>query len=319
MAKLTTLTLTQQDIDDLKAALDYVLQLPLNIDSIRESHFPLCHFNQKLKQVTELCESGPGIICITGLPIDRFSITQLEYLFMGIGQHLGTPVSQSHLGEMMYHVEDKGYIIGQKEARGPNTKQALHFHSDRADVIGFLCVHQAATGGVNQFVDAHQLHDIVAKKRPDLLKALYQDYYWQRHNVDAGMGRHYNQYPIFSNEKGVFVCQYLRELKDRALTDPSIPNISNVQIEAMDYIDDLMLNGNIAITHKQQPGEMLFLNNYTTLHSRSTFSEGQDRRLLLRLWLSMPNSRPLPESFRAVYGNVEPGAVRGGMMPQREL
>jgi hypothetical protein len=37
-----------------------------------------------------------------------------------------------------------------------------------------------------------------------------------------------------------------------------------------------------------------------------------DKRHLLRLWLSPLDARPLPEQFTALWGGVEPGA-RGGV------
>lgn len=53
-----------------------------------------------------------------------------------------------------------------------------------------------------------------------------------------------------------------------------------------------------------------------TYHARTAFEDdpaaGRDR-LLFRLWLSMPNSRPLPAGFEALWGCIEPGALRGGI------
>ena len=62
--------------------------------------------------------------------------------------------------------------------------------------------------------------------------------------------------------------------------------------------------------------DILFLNNWTTLHRRTAFEdfkETEKKRHLLRIWLSMPNSRPLNESFRANFGSVEAGSLRGGI------
>jgi hypothetical protein len=43
-------------------------------------------------------------------------------------------------------------------------------------------------------------------------------------------------------------------------------------------------------------------------------ADGADRdRLLLRLWLATPNSRPLPPSDLAIWGTTEPGVPRGGI------
>jgi hypothetical protein len=33
----------------------------------------------------------------------------------------------------------------------------------------------------------------------------------------------------------------------------------------------------------------------------------------MRLWLSMPNSRALPEGFEVLWGSIASGALRGGI------
>jgi hypothetical protein len=67
------------------------------------------------------------------------------------------------------------------------------------------------------------------------------------------------------------------------------------------------------------PGDLQFLNSHITYHGRTAFEDdkqsGQDR-LLLRLWLSMPNSRALPASHAVLWGRAEAGARRGGIGQQ---
>lgn len=63
---------------------------------------------------------------------------------------------------------------------------------------------------------------------------------------------------------------------------------------------------------------MLFMNSFVTLHSRRSFRNHADpllHRNLLRLWLSVPESRELPETYRSSYGAVAAGALRGGIHP----
>ena len=55
------------------------------------------------------------------------------------------------------------------------------------------------------------------------------------------------------------------------------------------------------------------------LHKRQAFEDWEEperRRHILRLWLSMPNSRPLDPLFVDHFGAVEAGAIRGGMKAQ---
>jgi hypothetical protein len=65
-----------------------------------------------------------------------------------------------------------------------------------------------------------------------------------------------------------------------------------------------------------RPGDIQLLNNHVVYHARTTYEDdprpGRDR-FLMRLWLSMPNSRALPEGHEALWGSIEPGALRGGI------
>ena len=66
----------------------------------------------------------------------------------------------------------------------------------------------------------------------------------------------------------------------------------------------------------QEPGDLLLLNNWVTLHRRTAFEdhpEPERKRHILRIWLAVPNSRPLDPMFKANYGAVGAGEIRGGM------
>jgi len=64
------------------------------------------------------------------------------------------------------------------------------------------------------------------------------------------------------------------------------------------------------------PGDIQLLNNHIIYHGRTAFkddvSTGQDR-LLMRLWLSVPNSRALPEDHAVLWGDVRGGMPHGGI------
>jgi hypothetical protein len=48
-----------------------------------------------------------------------------------------------------------------------------------------------------------------------------------------------------------------------------------------------------------EPGDMMLWHNYTNLHSRTSFEDDPaSPRLLLRLWLSVPNGRPADPKFK---------------------
>jgi len=69
-----------------------------------------------------------------------------------------------------------------------------------------------------------------------------------------------------------------------------------------------------------EAGDLQILSNHTALHSRTEFQDSpvpEKKRLLYRLWLSTPDAPPLPTPWRAYYGAVETGIVRGGSFGQQ--
>jgi hypothetical protein len=65
-----------------------------------------------------------------------------------------------------------------------------------------------------------------------------------------------------------------------------------------------------------EPGDIQLLNNHVIYHGRTAFkddeSSGQDR-MLMRLWLSVPNSRALPDDHAVLWGDIGAGKPRGGI------
>ena len=56
-------------------------------------------------------------------------------------------------------------------------------------------------------------------------------------------------------------------------------------------------------------GDIQFLHNHVTIHSRTEFqdyAEPERRRNLLRFWLSTPDGRPLSPAYFNRYGNLTP-------------
>jgi hypothetical protein len=70
-----------------------------------------------------------------------------------------------------------------------------------------------------------------------------------------------------------------------------------------------------------QPGDMQFVYNHAQLHDRTGFvdwDEPENRRHLLRLWLSAPGDRELPKVFEQRYGSIEIGN-RGGIITENTV
>ena len=120
--------------------------------------------------------------------------------------------------------------------------------------------------------------------------------------------------PLFALRDGRFTSQYSRTFVEAAQRIPSVPPMTAAQDEALDLWAEICEE--LCYTMDIRPGDIQLLNNHVVYHARTTYEDdprpGRDR-FLMRLWLSMPNSRALPVGFEALWGNIEPGALRGGI------
>ena len=309
-------TLASKHLEEIRLAVRQTATTPLT--GIGSAEFSLPILGQQLLQIQHQLEHQSGVTILKGLPVDDFSAEEAERIFWGLSTYIGTAVSQSASGERIFHVRDEGFKTGHPKARGPNTRKRLSFHTDRCDIIGFMCLQQAQSGGINQLVSSVSVYNQILHERPDLLKVLMAPYYYKRHNVDTGNRLPYCQQPIFSFRDGIFASAYLRVLIDRAYADNDLPPMTETQLEALNFVDEVAARKEMYVEFWQEPGDIVLLNNWITYHRRTEFIDFEDpakRRHLLRIWLAAPNSRALDEMFRANYGAVEAGAIRGGMNP----
>jgi hypothetical protein len=88
----------------------------------------------------------------------------------------------------------------------------------------------------------------------------------------------------------------------------------------LDFLEQVAEEPKLHVRIRQRPGDILLLNNWVTFHRRTEFLDHSDparKRHILRIWLSVPNSRPIDPLFRENYGATEAGAIRGGMRSLR--
>ena len=274
--------------------------------------------SRRCERIRHDLEHGGGACLLRGAPSGDYSDEQCRAAFERFGRAIGAPVSQSAAGETIFSVRNEGYQVGQQQARGPNTRKRLSFHTDRCDVIGFLCLRQAASGGANQLVSSMTVYNELLHRAPEAVEALSRPFFYLRHNVDSGNDRPWCRQPIFSFCEGRFACSYLRVLIDRAYQSPELPDMTDEERTALDLLEETAADPTLHVQFRLEPGEMLFLNNWVTLHRRDEFVDHVDpalRRHLLRVWLAVPNSRPLDDAFADNFGATAAGAVRGGMRP----
>ncbi|MEM9300537.1 MAG: TauD/TfdA family dioxygenase [Pseudomonadota bacterium] len=295
-----------QEVDAAVAASEGVA-----VEELEASDFPLPTLAATIaSRFLEQLEHGLGTVLIRGLPVDLYPERTLPRLLHGLGLYFGTARPQSPAGELLHEVRTGD----DPTRRGTRTAAGLNLHNDPCDVTALLCVRQAAQGGASQVVSSLAVRAALGDA-PELLEALHDDYPSTLPLPGCDIGPELLRRPIFAREAGRFVCNLAPHFIEQALADPEVPDISARQAEALQAFRNLARSATLCHEFMLQPGDLWLVNNYLTLHARRPFTDGstvETQRLLLRLWLAVPNSRPLPESYRGLYRATEAGAVRGG-------
>jgi hypothetical protein len=308
---------TPSELKEIDAAVQGVKRRGLDWVDVTREDFPLPAFSAVLGDIARELETGRGMILLRGLPLE-YSPDDLRLAYWGIGAHLGTAVTQGGRGELLGIVEDEGKEVEITKRRGSKTAGSLPFHSDRCDIVGLLCVRKARSGGLSRIVSAAAIHNEVLRRRPDLVDVFYADWYNSRQGDEQpGESRAYPK-PIFGFRDGHFTGLFSPAYIKSAQQFPEVPRLTQPQEEALDLFGEL--SDSLALDMAFEPGDIQLLNNHLIYHARTRYDdypEKEKKRLLLRLWLAVPGSRPLPRGYELLFGNIEAGAVRGGV-PAKE-
>ena len=308
---------TAAEIDEIHAAVRRFLGQRQPLESISPASFPLPAFGATLKSILAELLEGRGFILMRGLPVQGWSRAEAATAYLGLGSWLGAARSQNAKGHLLGHVKDLGLDIRDSNVRYYQTNRRLEYHTDSVDIVGLLCLQSAKAGGESYIASSMTIYNEVLSRRPDRLPALFEPFATDRRGeVPEGMQPWFD-IPIFNRHAGKLSCIYVRQYIESAQKNfPQARRLSAAQREGMDLIDDLCNDPAIHLSMDFRPGDIQLLHNHQILHSRGDFEnwpQPERHRHLLRLWLSPPQARPLPQAFAARYGSVTPGE-RGGIV-----
>jgi Taurine catabolism dioxygenase TauD, TfdA family len=286
-----------------------------DLTSITSEDFPLPTLGGRLRQLLNEVLNGRGFVLIRTLPIRRWTRREAAIAFLGIGVHLGGLRMQNAAGHLLGHVRDLGRSSDDPEARIYQTRERQTFHTDSCDVVGLLCLQTAKSGGLSSLVSSTTIFNEMRRRRPDLLRLLLEPIETDRRGEVPEGNKPYFSIPIFNWYRDRLSAIYQRQYIESARRFSGIKPLSQLQIEALDLLDELANDPALNLSMDLQPGDMQFVHNHTILHDRTAFEdfpEPERKRHLLRVWLAPGNARPLPEIFAERFGSVTPGD-RGGI------
>jgi hypothetical protein len=294
-------TLDAAAIDELQSALRDVTESGRDLFRIDPQHFPIPAFAETRSRILADVEGGRGFALIRGLPVADCSDDEAATLFWGLGVYLGTPEPQDAAGNLIHHVRDTGRDLSQDDIRKYQTNQDIPFHNDGSDIFLLLCLRKAKSGGRSRLVSSTAVFNEIVRGRPDLAEVLQQPFDFDARGQQLEGEPRAQRVPIYNYHEGRLSTVHKRFYIDLAQRFPEVPPLTAEQIEALDLFDEIAAEPGMCFEFDMQPGDILAASNYDVLHCRTAFEDHEAptrrRRHMMRLWLTIPNGRPLPPVF----------------------
>jgi len=324
--------LSETQLAEIDAALAAAKAQGLRWEEMDKQDFPLPAFASLAEAIRAELEEGSGILLLRGLDPGRYTPDELKILYAGLCRHIGTLVYSNRAGEIMREIRDvasAGQDAGQRYGALPDagrpgaflssyartlTNQQLRFHTDRCDVVGLFCIRQALRGGVSKLCSSPAVHNAMLARRPEFCAALYEPLWRSRFGEEDATDDSSYPLPVWGVRGGKFTSHYSRTFIEVAQRRAEVPRLRAEQAEALDLLHELAEE--LCLEMSFAPGDIQFVNNHVIYHARTAFEDNPAQRadrLLLRLWMAVPNSRALPEDHAVLWRNTDPGALRGGI------
>jgi hypothetical protein len=296
-----------------------------NVDlvSITAADFALDSFGVRLLEIGREIKHGRGFALIRGLNTMELSLTEQAYAFRGVGAHFGEAVSQNAKGHVLGHVANLGLDYSDPTTRGYQTPAELRFHTDAADIVGLMCIRGARAGGLSRIASSTTVWNEAVRRRPDLARELLKTYSFTRWGeIRPGQRAHFD-IPLFHQCGDRLIGVFIAGAIEKAQALPGVALLTPTQREAIALVNELASDDSIRLDMEFRPGDMQFLLNHATLHSRTAYEdwpEPEKRRHLLRLWLACPDGPALPDYMTTEFqGCTASGRPDGVRLPGVEL
>lgn len=257
----------------------------------------LPRLRQTLRPIVEELKDGCGFALLRGFPTHAFSTEALKLALLIIGNHMGLVGPQAPRAKGIGEVMDVNPPEGDRYYY--HVGGALPMHMDPVDVVGLLCVRKAKQGGESRIVSAMAVHDEILRTRPDLLKILYRGFRHRRreHRRHDGKALTDHYCPVFADIGGEIICNYL-PAPIRMAVDDGLMTLTAQEEEALQLLDETSERDDLCLQMDMEPGDIQFLNNRIIQHGRADYEDFdalEKRRLMLRLWLTIPGWKKYPD------------------------
>ena len=293
--------LSESELDEVEAVGKKLLRDDPDLRAVVAADYPLPICSKGISEWAEELDHGRGFVLTRGLRVDEYSDALSAAIFYIMGLHLGEPMRQNELGDVIDHVRaTSNKTIDDPTALGSRVRGRLGFHSDSSDVVALLCLRPAKAGGASSLISGIALYNEVLAARPDLAPLLFEPWYFDWYKQDHDAPEKVYDSPLCAYTDGVFSMYGGSRIIYTAQDYPEVPRLTPQQHELLELIEEITQKPGVPLDMDFQTGDIQWLLNYTAMHSRTEYSdypEPERRRHLLRLWLKRDTGRPVPTRF----------------------
>ena len=210
---------------------------------------------------------------VRGLRMQEYSDALPGAMYFVVGLHLGVPMRQNELGDLIDHViATSTKTMDDPTAMPSRIRDKLVFHSDSSDVVSLLCLRPSKSGGASSLVSGATLYNEVLRRRPDLAPLLFERYHFDWNKQDPGPGEHLRLADRQLRRRHLqHVRGHLHDLLGAGLPRGAAADARADRAAAP--LDEVSYEPGIALDMDFQPGDMQWLLNYAALHSRTEFDD----------------------------------------------
>ncbi len=293
---------------ELEAAARGVMARRREFRDIAAADFPLPRLAPQLKALRPELRAGRGFVLVKGLSVARFDAAMLRMIYVGMGTHLGIPVSQSYRGDYLGEVKDYREPGNERPYRRGG---AIDMHRDPCDIVGLLCYRKAKAGGLSRVTGAAAVWNIFLAERPDLVPVLLEGFrlYITRDDRNTASPVTPAKVPVLTRDPdGPLHCTFIAELAEWAVEKAGEAWPPGGQ-EAIAFFREVANREGVYLDMAIEPGDIQFLNSRTTIHGRTDYEEWPEperQRIMFRLWLMCPDwPQPKTAVNRVLFGKTD--------------
>jgi hypothetical protein len=302
------LRLDQGHLAELDAAARRVIAHGLDFRDVTAAEFPLPRLGAELRALRRELHTGRGFALVKGLSVERHDARTLRTIYVGMGTHLGIPVSQSYRGDYLGEVKDYREPGNERPYRRGG---AINMHRDPCDIVGLLCYRKARSGGLSRVTSAATVWNTFLAERPGLVPVLLEGFrlYITQDDRSSALPVTPMKIPVFTQDPdGALHCTFIAELAEWAVEKAREPWPPGGP-EAIAFFREVANRAGVFLDMAIEEGDIQFLNNRTTIHGRTDYEEWPEperQRVMFRLWLMCPDwPQPATAVNRVLFGKTD--------------